>query len=133
MLTDPASPSDARGPDGQIGAQNGARDGNGHADHARGPGGLVTLAFASIGVVYGDIGTSPLYALRESLVHATQGGTVTPSEVIGVVSMLIWALFVVVTLKYVVLLMRADNRGEGGILALMAVVQRSLPIASPLT
>jgi KUP system potassium uptake protein len=86
---------------------------------------LASLAFASVGVVYGDIGTSPLYALRESLVHATQGGKVLTADVIGVVSMLIWALFLVVTLKYVIFVLRADNRGEGGTLALMALAQKA--------
>src|SRR5204863_6052318 len=74
------------------------------------------LAFASIGVVFGDIGTSPLYAMREALhpvVHA--GGDLRPA-VLGVVSLLLWALILVVGLKYVILLMRADNKGEGGIL-----------------
>ncbi|MEJ1157952.1 potassium transporter Kup [Prosthecomicrobium sp. N25] len=76
----------------------------------------------SIGVVYGDIGTSPLYALRESLVHAAADG-LTREEVLGVVSLLLWALIVIVTIKYVLFLMRADNKGEGGILSLLALVQ----------
>ncbi len=86
---------------------------------------FLALAFASVGVVYGDIGTSPLYALRESLTHAAAGGRVTDMDVIGVVSLLIWALFVVVTLKYVIFVLRADNRGEGGTLALMALAQKA--------
>lgn len=86
---------------------------------------LWTLTLGSIGVVYGDIGTSPLYALRESLVH-TQTVGITEQDVLGVVSLLIWALFLIVTLKYVVFLMRADNRGEGGTLALMALAQGAL-------
>lgn len=90
------------------------------------------LAVGSIGVVYGDIGTSPLYALKESIHHAAHDG-LTRAEVIGIVSLLIWAVVVVVTLKYVVLIMRADNKGEGGTLSLMALAQkalgrRSLPI-----
>ncbi len=85
--------------------------------------GFWTLTIGSIGVVYGDIGTSPLYAFRESALAAGEGG-VSKGEILGVLSLIFWALILVVTLKYVVLLMRADNRGEGGILALMALVQR---------
>jgi KUP system potassium uptake protein len=83
------------------------------------------LAIGSVGVVYGDIGTSPLYALKESIHHAAHDG-LTRSEVIGVVSLLIWAVVVVVTLKYVMLIMRADNKGEGGTLSLMALAQKGL-------
>ncbi|MDF2120073.1 potassium transporter Kup [Roseiarcaceae bacterium H3SJ34-1] len=79
-----------------------------------------------MGVVYGDIGTSPLYALRESLFHAKSRGSVNETDVIGVVSLLIWALFVVVTVKYVVFVMRADNKGEGGTLALMALARKAV-------
>ena len=81
----------------------------------------------SIGVVYGDIGTSPLYALREAVVAASgpDGGTATAQAVLGVLSLILWALIVVVTLKYVVILLRADNNGEGGTLALMALAQRA--------
>ncbi len=81
------------------------------------------LAVGSVGVVFGDIGTSPLYALRESLHHAADGG-VTRAEVIGVVSLMLWALILVVTIKYVMLIMRADNDGEGGTLSLMALTQK---------
>src|SRR5256885_353329 len=90
-------------------------------------GSLTALTLGSIGVVYGDIGTSPLYALREAVVAA--GGTdgaVTEPIVIGVLSLILWALIIVVTLKYVVILLRADNHGEGGTLALMALAQRGL-------
>jgi len=83
------------------------------------------LTLGSIGVVYGDIGTSPLYAFREAIVAATSGGTVTRAAVLGVLSLIFWALVVVVTLKYVLLLLRADNNGEGGTLALMALAQRA--------
>lgn len=89
--------------------------------HASGP--FLGLAVGSIGVVFGDIGTSPLYALRESLAHAAEGG-VDRAEVIGVVSLILWALILVVTIKYVALIMRADNDGEGGTLSLMALTQR---------
>ena len=81
------------------------------------------LALGSVGVVYGDIGTSPLYALREALFHAQEGG-VTREEVLGVTSLLLWALIFIVTCKYVLFLMRADNRGEGGTLSLMALAQQ---------
>ena len=87
--------------------------------------GFWTLTIGSIGVVYGDIGTSPLYAFRESALAASAGG-ISEAEILGVLSLIFWALIIVVTLKYVVLLMRADNRGEGGTLALMALVQRVL-------
>ncbi len=87
------------------------------------------LSFAAtlgaIGVVYGDIGTSPLYALEQAL-NATGDVTQRPGTVLGVLSLLFWSLLIVVTLKYVVLIMRADNEGEGGILSLFALVQRRL-------
>ena len=88
------------------------------------------LALGAIGVVFGDIGTSPLYAMREALAHSRSGGT-APLAVLGVVSLVTWALILVVTLKYVVFLMRADNKGEGGTLALMALAQRALAQGSP--
>ncbi|WP_332774299.1 potassium transporter Kup [Phenylobacterium sp.] len=84
------------------------------------------LALGAIGVVFGDIGTSPLYAMKEALHHSRSGGA-TELAVLGVVSLVIWALLLIVTLKYVVFLMRADNKGEGGTLALMALAQRHLP------
>jgi KUP system potassium uptake protein len=87
--------------------------------------GFAALALGSIGVVYGDIGTSPLYALRESLVHSKAIG-VTDHAVIGTVSLLIWALVFIVTAKYVLFLMRADNKGEGGTLSLMALAHMAL-------
>jgi len=78
---------------------------------------------AVLGVVYGDIGTSPLYALKASLVHFSGVG-VTRVEILGVLSLIFWSLILIVTVKYVLLVMRADNHGEGGILALMALAQR---------
>jgi KUP system potassium uptake protein len=84
------------------------------------------LTIGSVGVVYGDIGTSPLYALREAVTAASAGGTLTRTAVFGVLSLILWALIIVVTLKYVVILLRADNKGEGGTLALMALAQRAL-------
>ena len=82
------------------------------------------LSLGSIGVVYGDIGTSPLYAVREAVTAASAGGAVTPDAVVGVISLILWSLTIVVTLKYVIVLLHADNNGEGGTLALMALARR---------
>src|SRR5271154_211202 len=86
------------------------------------------LALGSIGVVYGDIGTSPLYALREAVIAASGAhhGELTRGTVLGVVSLILWAVFIIVTLKYVVILLRADNNGEGGTLTLMALASRAV-------
>jgi KUP system potassium uptake protein len=84
------------------------------------------LAFASIGVVFGDIGTSPLYAMRESLAHVAGAGGNIHEDVLAVVSLLIWALILIVTVKYVLILMRADNKGEGGILTLVVLAEQAL-------
>ena len=91
------------------------------------------LTLGSVGVVYGDIGTSPLYAFREA-VAAAGGGEGMPSRdvVLGVLSMIVWALVVVVTLKYVLILLRADNNGEGGTLSLTALAFRALGRRSPI-
>jgi KUP system potassium uptake protein len=94
--------------------------------HQKGRDGLPALILGSIGVVYGDIGTSPLYALRESLSHAAKANILSDEAVIGATSLLIYALIFTVTAKYVLFLMRADNRGEGGILSLMALAQSAL-------
>ena len=91
------------------------------------------LTIGSIGVVYGDIGTSPLYALREAVVAAAHGGTATSEAVLGVLSLILWALIFIVTLKYVVILLRADNNGEGGTLALMALALRGTQSAPVIT
>jgi KUP system potassium uptake protein len=96
------------------------------APHATPKGGLralLTLALASAGVVYGDIGTSPLYAFKESVAHF--GHHATRADIVGVLSLVLWTLMVIVTLKYVLILMRFDNRGEGGTLSLMALVQKA--------
>src|SRR6195952_4483901 len=98
---------------------------NGHGE-AHSTAGFKALMLGSIGVVYGDIGTSPLYALREAIVAASGTGNVDPQAVLGILSLILWALVVVVTLKYVVILLRADNHGEGGTLALMALAQRAV-------
>ena len=90
------------------------------------------LVIGAIGVVFGDIGTSPLYTLKEAF-SPHYGLQPDQANVLGVLSLITWSLLLVVTVKYVLIIMRADNKGEGGILALMAVVQRSLPVASPLS
>jgi KUP system potassium uptake protein len=84
-----------------------------------------SLAIGSLGVVFGDIGTSPLYAFRSAL-NAMQGEPVRRADIYGVISLALWALIMVVTVKYVLFLMRADNRGEGGVLSLTALAQRAL-------
>ncbi|MEA2977134.1 MAG: system potassium uptake protein [Alphaproteobacteria bacterium] len=98
--------------------------GNGDTHSSKG---FWSLTLGSIGVVYGDIGTSPLYAFRESVLAAVgPGHPVSEAVVLGILSLIIWALLVVVTAKYVVLLLRADNDGEGGTLALMALARRAV-------
>jgi KUP system potassium uptake protein len=84
------------------------------------------LTLGSVGVVYGDIGTSPLYAFREAVVAAQAGGPLTRDIVLGVLSLILWSLIIVVTLKYVLILLRADNNGEGGTLSLTALASRAL-------
>jgi KUP system potassium uptake protein len=89
--------------------------------------GFWALTIGSIGVVYGDIGTSPLYAFRESVLAATSGGGAANEPVVlGILSLILWSLVLVVTIKYVIILLRADNNGEGGTLALMALASRAL-------
>ncbi len=104
----------------------------GEAQHATDQGKFWALALGSIGVVYGDIGTSPLYAFREAVTHAKNHGMTGPEAVLGVLSLILWALLLVVTLKYVIVLLRADNNGEGGTFALMvlgqSVAKRSAPV-----
>lgn len=85
---------------------------------------LLSLALGSVGVVYGDIGTSPLYALREAL-RPVSGDGVTEVEIIGVISLMIWSLTIIVTIKYVLFLLRADNQGEGGTLSLLALLMKT--------
>jgi KUP system potassium uptake protein len=84
------------------------------------------LTLGSVGVVYGDIGTSPLYAFREAVAAAVGSGTFTRDIVLGVLSLILWALIVVVAIKYVLLLLRADNNGEGGTLSLTALATRGV-------
>jgi KUP system potassium uptake protein len=106
---------------------SGAADGSGSEVSPR-PTSFWALTLGSIGVVYGDIGTSPLYALRESVLAATTGSTAPAGEevILGILSLIIWALILIVTVKYVLILLRADNNGEGGTLALMALALRAL-------
>ena len=105
---------------------------NGHGE-AHSTASIAGLMLGSIGVVYGDIGTSPLYAFREAVTAASAGSTgASDQAVLGVLSLILWALIVAVTLKYVVILLRADNNGEGGTLALMALAQRAVGGNSPL-
>jgi KUP system potassium uptake protein len=87
--------------------------------------GLVGLTVGAIGIVFGDIGTSPLYAFKEAF-GGTHHVALTHDNVLGVLSLMVWSLFLIVTIKYVTFMMRADNRGEGGIMALMALVRRTL-------
>jgi KUP system potassium uptake protein len=91
---------------------------NGRADRQ-----FWALALGSIGVVYGDIGTSPLYALREAVRRASEQGTAAPEAILGTLSLMTWTLLLIVSLKYVLLLLNADNKGEGGTFALMALGQ----------
>ena len=84
---------------------------------------LAVLSFTALGVVYGDIGTSPLYAFREAF-HPEHGVAPTVEAVYGILSMIVWSLILIVSIKYIALVMRADNRGEGGILALLALLPR---------
>ena len=110
----PASPASS--------AASPAHGSNGH--HA--PGGAAAgLVMGALGVVFGDIGTSPLDALRETFTHGS-GMSATPEHVLGVLSVLFWAVTLTVTIKYVVLIMRADNKGEGGVLALATLATRGL-------
>ncbi len=94
------------------------------------------LALGSVGVVFGDIGTSPLYAFKEAITAAAHRGLTTAEAALGVLSLIFWSMTFVVTVKYVLLLLRADNKGEGGMFALMAlgqtVARRSAPLLGAL-
>ena len=92
----------------------------GHGSHGLGTAGIGVLALGALGVVFGDIGTSPLYAFREAFEH--QDLAVTETNALGVASIAFWALVIIISIKYLALVMRADNHGEGGILALTALV-----------
>src|SRR5262245_66514144 len=92
--------------------------GNGHSSQQ-----FWALALGTLGVVYGDIGTSPLYAFREAITAAHAQGAVTFTAVVGILSLMTWTMLLIVTLKYVLVLLNADNNGEGGTFALMALGQ----------
>lgn len=113
-MTDNASASAAPGMDQTTGGKG--------APHS----GFWALTLGSVGVVYGDIGTSPLYALREAVKVAAGEQFATADVVLGMLSLIVWSLIIVVTLKYIVILLRADNNGEGGTLALTALAFRAL-------
>ena len=90
----------------------------------RDSGAVAALTLAAIGVVYGDIGTSPLYALKEVFAHGRV--PLTPANIVGILSLVFWTLTVVVSLKYVVLILRADNNGEGGLIAMLALASQAV-------
>jgi KUP system potassium uptake protein len=92
------------------------------ADHVKSSALPVTATIGALGVVYGDIGTSPLYALKEAARAAAHGGALTHDAILGVASLILWALILIISIKYALLIMRADNRGEGGIVALLALL-----------
>jgi KUP system potassium uptake protein len=107
-----------------------SQSGQGGAGHVQA--GFWSLLIGSIGVVYGDIGTSPLYAFKESLHHLSlDGSAATRAEVMGIISLIFWALMIVVTLKYVILVLSMDNKGEGGTLSLMALATKALGRRTP--
>jgi KUP system potassium uptake protein len=82
----------------------------------------LATTIGALGIVYGDIGTSPLYALKEAAKAAAHGGALTSDAILGVASLILWALILIISLKYALLILRADNRGEGGIVALLALL-----------
>lgn len=110
-------------------SRSGPEAGSADAQHTEG---YWALVVGSIGVVFGDIGTSPLYAFREAMHAAHSRGISTGEAVIGVLSLILWVLILIVSLKYVIVLLRADNRGEGGTFALMALGQAVAKRSSPL-
>ncbi len=104
--------------------------GHGEATHGHAQGSLITLALGALGVVYGDIGTSPLYAIKECFA-AAHGVAPTVENVLGVLSLIVWSLILVVAVKYVSFILRADNQGEGGVLALLALVTTRQDMGAP--
>ena len=113
--------------------QAAAEFGAGEGQHSKN---FWALALGSVGVVFGDIGTSPLYAFKEAITAASHRGLTTAEAALGVLSLIFWSMTFVVTVKYVLLLLRADNKGEGGMFALMAlgqtVARRSAPLLGAL-
>lgn len=112
-------PKDSSSPAALISSGGQDTQSRSHA-HKLGP-----LILGCLGVVYGDIGTSPLYAMREA-VHAAGGADTLQASVVGILSLIIWSVFLVVTIKYVIVLLNADNNGEGGTLSMMALAQKAL-------
>src|SRR5690606_9680090 len=112
----------SNGPETDAENQPPQAEANGH--------GTKILMLGALGVVFGDIGTSPIYAFREAL-HAS-GGLVSRSDVLGVLSLIVWALTVIVAIKYIAFVLRADNKGEGGTLSLMALARSAYPAGSML-
>ena len=86
---------------------------------------LPTMALAALGVVFGDIGTSPIYTMQSIFAPGHHSVALNPANVYGILSLITWALIVIVSIKYVAFIMRADNRGEGGIMALLALASRN--------
>jgi KUP system potassium uptake protein len=93
--------------------------------------GMPALALGAIGVVYGDIGTSPIYALREAIRASSEGRMPTEAEVLGVLSIIVWSLTLIVSIKYAIFVLRADNNGEGGTVSLMALARQKAGAAAP--
>ncbi|CAO4149931.1 Low affinity potassium transport system protein kup [Methylorubrum aminovorans] len=122
----PAAGGPAPGEGGPVAASAGAHDPSDAAAEGHAKAGFWALTVGSVGVVYGDIGTSPLYAFREALAPSRSDGILLAEEVIGTASLIIWALLLIVTIKYVAILLRMDNNGEGGILSLMAQARHAL-------
>ena len=118
-LVPPLVPPDTAPPTPPLEGQSEAERGHGHHPHGKR---LALLSLGALGIVYGDIGTSPLYSMRECF-HGVHAVPPTHANVLGVLSLIFWALVIIVTLKYHVYVLRADNNGEGGILALMALVR----------
>ena len=108
-----------------VAVADGAVTGEPESAHPHGQGPLYKLALGAVGIVYGDIGTSPIYAFRETFAghHVLQ---VDKVHIFGVLSLIFWSMMIIVTLKYVTIIMRADNKGEGGSLALLALINRTL-------
>jgi KUP system potassium uptake protein len=135
----PAAPDPSQGKPGApapAGASGAGPDPAGppaHGDPAHLNKRFWTLALASVGVVFGDIGTSPLYAFKESIHHiGERGAPATPVEIYSVISLMLWSLIFVVLVKYVLFLTRFDNRGEGGMLSLVTLLQREIGRRTPL-
>ncbi|MEA1831225.1 potassium transporter Kup [Methylobacterium durans] len=134
----PAAQATAAGASGTAPAAGGPAPGEGGGalatsagvldspEEGHAPASFWTLVVGSVGVVYGDIGTSPLYAFREALAPARADNILLAEEVLGTASLILWALLLIVTIKYVAILLRMDNNGEGGILSLMALARKSL-------